>query len=221
MKILCILVVTLFLTTHLGAQFTSGDLYIQDSISFTTGKFKGPAGSETKAFGIGFSPALIKFKTDTKAIGFRLNVNFSKEKAIAGTAISEVKRGAAGIGAFTHKYYPITGKLYFYTEQGLSVGYTELESKSYSAGLPNSFTLHEWHGYNGMAYLSPAIGCKLTSRFIVNLVASNILTLQYLHQTEKFSTSGVERKGDQFQFSSSLSGNWLGSLGVSFGWKLR
>jgi hypothetical protein len=221
MKIICILVVTLFLATHLRAQFTSGDLYIQDSISFTTGKFKGPAGSETKAFGIGFSPALIRFKNDTKAIGFRLNVNFYKEKATSGTSVSEVKRWGVGIGAFTHKYYPLTGKFYFYTEQGLSVGYTELESKSYSAGLPTSFTLHEWHGYNGMAYLSPGIGCKLTSRFIANLVASNILMLQYLHQTEKFSTGAVERKGDQFQFSSSLSKNWLGSLGISFGWKLR
>jgi len=221
MKIICILVVTLFSTTHLGAQFTSGDLYIQDSLSFTTGKFKGSAGSETKAFGIGFSPALIKFKTDTKAIGLRLNVNFYKQKAIAGTSISEVKRWGAGIGAFTHKYYPLTAKLYFYTEQGLSLAYSEFETKSYSAALPTSFTLNEWNSYSGMLYLSPGIGYKLTSRFIVNLVASNILTLQYLHQTEKFSTSGVERMGNQFQFSSSLSRNWLGSIGISFGWKLR
>lgn len=219
MKKFTLIILALFVLSSISAQFTAGDKYLTGTIGFNSNKTTSGANSEIKGFGLEFSPAFIKFRTENKTIGFRLLSGYSHAETTSGTNHEDSKQYNIGAGVFVQRYFSLGNKFYFLLEPGISLAYGSTKNVHSAFAV----TTMESKMYGARAYLTPGIGYKLTDRFIMNLNFANVVALSYTHQksetTVANNTSGS--KSNSFGFQSSLNNTSVGNLGITFGWGLK
>lgn len=219
MKKSTLVAMALFVLSSINAQFTAGDKYLTGSIGFNSSKTSSNPNSEVKSFGLEFSPAFIRFRTENKAIGFRLLSGYSHAETTSGTNHDDSKQYNIGAGFFAQRYFSLGSKFYFLLEPGISLAYGSTKNIQSAFAV----TTMESKVYGARAYVTPGIGYRLTDRFIMNLNFTNIVSLSYLYQksetTVANNTSGS--KSNSFGFQSSLNNTSIGNLGITFGWRLK
>ncbi len=218
MKKFTLIVFSVFMISVANAQFSAGDKYLGGSFSAGWANNK-PGNNEQKQFNIGFSPSFTKFKTDKKAVGFKLITLYGENKSISGINTQKLTQYGLGAGVFSQNYFTLGKGFYFFAEKGIEATYAH--SKATQSAFANNEIVTQ--GYSASIYLKPGVGYKLTDRLLLNLEFGNIIDLTYGHsKTEnKTGTTTTTEKNNSLSFGSSLNNISLGDLGITFAWKLK
>jgi hypothetical protein len=117
------------------------------------------------------------------------------------------------------EYTPLGKNFYFSLEKGV-LGDVSW-GKNINSSVPD--TRSKFDGYSLTAYLTPAIGYKLTNRLIASISLNDIVELGYNHQKDENTVSGVTTvtKTNGFSLGSSLATGPIGNLGFTLGWKIN
>jgi len=217
MKKICLLLLTIAIASTLHAQFTKGDRYITGTagLGFNQADL---SNGDSKSIAVNLSPAIMKFKTDRRAMGFNLNLQLAHQKynPNPGT-LNDDRQYTVGAGIFKLNVLPLGKGLFLSAQHGLQAGYTW--GKTVSTSIPFQTEIKN-SGYNIGAYITPALGYKLSDRIIVGVNFSNLLYLNFNHTKIKYTaTYSEERSG--ISFGSAINNNSIGQLGIQFGFKLK
>ena len=214
-----LIAMALFTLSSVSAQFVSGDKYLTGTIGFNSSKITSDPNAEVKSSGFEFSPAFIRFRSDNKAIGFRLLSGYSHAETSSGTNHEDSKHYNIGAGIFAQRYFSLGNRFYFLVEPGISLAYGSTKNTQSAFAV----TTTENKIYGARVYITPAIGYKLTNRLIMNLNFTNMLALSYTHQkseTKVANTTSASRS-NAYAFQSSLNNTSVGNLGITFGYRLK
>jgi hypothetical protein len=217
MKKLTLSALTVLLISATNAQFSKGDRYLTGSFSAIVSDNETNS-ERIKSYGISFAPAIVKFKSEKKASGFKLLAGFHHGKNTSGVATSKSDMFEVGGGLFWQNYVLLNKGFYLVLEHGVNGRFGRTEGSSN----PGDYSYNNT-SYGAAVYLSPGLGYKLSERLIIGLNFSHLASAGYSFHRSVQTNGGVTYKSSNGSFSvaSSVNNTSVGNLGITFGWKLK
>lgn len=218
-----------------NAQFTKGQQLIGPSLRFgtynSTNENISPSSStdndKNKSFSIGIGFETLKFVSEKKAKGWKINYSFSNNKTTdnysSDTREYTSNEHTFGLGYFIRNFIPIKPKLNFYYDiiyyGNYGFGSTNSENKVATSNNQSSSI----KSFGVSAYITPGFTYQLKKNLIIDAALNSIGSIGYFNRVQKytgnFTPSGYENKSSGFSASSSLSaGALLSNFWFSIKW---
>jgi hypothetical protein len=214
MKKITLFAFAFFVCTIANAQFSKGEKYLSGSFSGQVNDYDLNDHAGTDSYSISFAPAFSRFVSAKKAVGLKIMAAYQYSKAY-NPDITTQRSTQFGLGIFSQNYLNLNKGFYLLLEKGIS-GIVGLGSNDIANNPAASSDLTQ---YSLGIYLAPGIGYKLSDRLIIGLNLGSIISANYTHSKIKY--PNYSAKNDALQVFSSLNNINLGSVGITFGWKLK
>lgn len=214
MKKITLFILSGFFVCIADAQFTKGEKYLSGSFYSHFNDYDLNDHDGTESVSILFSPSFSKFVSGKKAIGLKVNTGYQYGKMYSSDTTRSTL-GQLGVGVFSQNYLDLKKGFYLLLEKGITGNVALSHINVINAPSANS----DLTSYSLSVYLTPGIGYKLSDRLIVGLNLGSIISAGYTHTKVKYTTSTA--RINSLQVFSSLNNINLGSVGITFGWKLK
>jgi hypothetical protein len=192
----CLLILFILFSTIANAQITKGTILSGGNLNFSSVQNHGG--------GFSFSGQIGRAYKENSIRGF--NAGYSHGKS--GNTFVNSYSG----GIYYRKYIPVIKDFYFVGEVNLNIGYSKLNSYSYS---PTSTITT----YYGMISLIPGVSYAVNSRLHLEIAFSNIANLQIGYNKSKNINGGVTSSYHETNFGLSTATQHSFS-NIQFGFRL-
>jgi hypothetical protein len=189
-------------TTSLHAQISKGSIALGGNLSFTTGSQKTESEKQNET-NILFSPSLLNFYKENKAVGFSLDYGYIKYPAS--------KQNTYGAGIFLRQYKPLGKGFYFFVQEALNYNYSKatwdsLAQQPYQKVTSNTISV----------VVNPGIAYDISKRFQIELIfLNNLISASYSNGKNEGLNNEVE-KDNAFSVGAFLDASQLSYANIGF-----